>query len=587
MLLMGLCPALFSDHGWGQEKKLTFDDHVKPILLRRCSSCHNSDRTEGDLNVTNFIDLTQGGGSGEAIVPFSADESYLFGLVTHEDSPEMPPGGDKIPDPEIQLLKRWIDQGALENLTSVAKPKKPRSDLLAIAVEPGQAPDPLPKLPRLSLQPQRHGEQKSPIRSIAVNPWAAMVAIAVPRQVLLLDSETLKLKGILPFLDGNPNYVRFSRSGHWLLIAGGRGGAWGKVQLRDVNTGSVLVTLGDELDEVLAADISPDHQYVALGGPKKVVRVYSVSDRALQYEITDHTQWITAIEFSPDGRSLMTADRNGGLIITDVRSGSKQFTLDAHKQSVTGVAWRRDGKVLASVSEDKTLRIWSPSNGTQIKSVNAHQQGVTDVAFTTDGRILTVGRDQTVKRWKQNGTADGQFVGLGDIGMAVAWCGQSSHIFAGDWKGEVLVWKPDQNEAVAALDANPPFLEDRIAAVERSIAGAQRQLRSAQQVVDQTKAKRKRLQTQADAQSSADQDRDHKGSGRAVKKTQSIQSRKSVDVKRGREMRDLDDQIKTLRKVRDAKREILRKRQQTLKRWQDEAAFAKSFASEADIVPAE
>ena len=87
-----------------QENKITFEDHIKPILARRCSTCHSSYRTEADLDVTSFITLMQGGGSGEVIEPFSADDSYLVSLVTHEDSPEMPPGGNKIPDAEICLL---------------------------------------------------------------------------------------------------------------------------------------------------------------------------------------------------------------------------------------------------------------------------------------------------------------------------------------------------------------------------------------------------------------------------------------------------------------------------------------------------
>ena len=81
-----------------KKAKVTYDDHVRPLLKRRCASCHSGDRTEADLNIANFVALMQGGGSGAVIDAGSADDSYLFRLVNHDDSPEMPPGGSKIPD---------------------------------------------------------------------------------------------------------------------------------------------------------------------------------------------------------------------------------------------------------------------------------------------------------------------------------------------------------------------------------------------------------------------------------------------------------------------------------------------------------
>ena len=55
----------------GQEKKkpikITYDDHVLPILKSRCFSCHNTDKKNGDLDLTNYTNLMQGGGSGEVI----------------------------------------------------------------------------------------------------------------------------------------------------------------------------------------------------------------------------------------------------------------------------------------------------------------------------------------------------------------------------------------------------------------------------------------------------------------------------------------------------------------------------------------
>ena len=54
-----------------QEKKkppkITYDEHVLPILKQKCFSCHNPDKASGDLDMTNYTNLMQGSGSGAII----------------------------------------------------------------------------------------------------------------------------------------------------------------------------------------------------------------------------------------------------------------------------------------------------------------------------------------------------------------------------------------------------------------------------------------------------------------------------------------------------------------------------------------
>jgi hypothetical protein len=57
---------------------------------------------------------------------------------------------------------------------------------------------------------------------------------------------------------------------------------------------------GENLDAVLAADISADHKRIALGGPQRRVKVCSTESDELLYEIANLTDWELIIEFSPD-----------------------------------------------------------------------------------------------------------------------------------------------------------------------------------------------------------------------------------------------------------------------------------------------
>ena len=142
---------------------------------------------------------------------------------------------------------------------------------------------------------------------------APLVAIAGQRQIALYNTDSAELAGVLPFPEGIPYSLRFSRSGKLLLAGGGKAASRGLAAVYDVRTGKRLSQVGDELDAVLAADINAGQTLIALGGPQKIVRVFNVADGSPVTEIRKHTDWVTAVEFSPDGVLLATADRAGGV----------------------------------------------------------------------------------------------------------------------------------------------------------------------------------------------------------------------------------------------------------------------------------
>ena len=171
-----------------------------------------------------------------------------------------------------------------------------------------------------------------------------------------------------------------------LLAGGGRPAASGKVVVWDITTGERVFEVGKELDVVLAADISADHKLIALGGPQRVVRVYSTETGELKYEIAKHTDWVLAAEFSPDGVLLATADRNGGLCVWEADSGHEYLTLTGHTAAVNAVSWRGDSNLLASASEDATVWLWEMENGTAVKNWNA-KSPLVSMDFTRDGKM--------------------------------------------------------------------------------------------------------------------------------------------------------------------------------------------------------
>jgi mono/diheme cytochrome c family protein len=91
-----------------------FSREVKPILARRCFACHGPDSGEGGLRLDGREHALAELDSGLlAIVPEDAEASELIARVTAEDeSLRMPPEGKPLSEQEVDVLRRWIDEGA-------------------------------------------------------------------------------------------------------------------------------------------------------------------------------------------------------------------------------------------------------------------------------------------------------------------------------------------------------------------------------------------------------------------------------------------------------------------------------------------
>jgi hypothetical protein len=450
-------------------KKITYEEHVKPIFRAKCFSCHNTDKKTADLDLSSYTAMMIGGASGAPIEPGIADDSYLFNLVNHDSEPYMPPKQEKMAAASIDTIRKWIDGGALENSASKVMVKKKTNDFALKGAPTGKPDGPAAMPDVLTLQPFTAAQTTTAVTALATSPWAPLIAVAGQKQVTLYHSQTLQPLGILSYPEGIPHVLKFSRNGSLLLAGGGRGSFQGRVVVWDVRSGERIFEVGDEVDTVLAADISADQSMIALGSPSKVVRVYSTSDGELLYEIRKHTDWIYSLEFSPDGILLATSDRNGGLHVWEALTGREYLTLNGHKGAVTCVSFRSDSNVLASASEDQTVKLWEMENGKQIKTWNAHGGGTSSVEFCRDGRVATCGRDRVTKLWDQNGKQLRAFEAFGDLALQVTHCDETDRMIAGDWTGAVRVWNVADGKRLGELNQNPPTLDVRIAASQAAL----------------------------------------------------------------------------------------------------------------------
>jgi hypothetical protein len=97
----------------GDGPAIGFARDVRPILREHCVSCHSAAKKKGQLRLDARSAAFRGGMSGKVIVPGKGRESLLYQvLVDADDEVRMPQKAPRLAAEKIELLRRWIDQGA-------------------------------------------------------------------------------------------------------------------------------------------------------------------------------------------------------------------------------------------------------------------------------------------------------------------------------------------------------------------------------------------------------------------------------------------------------------------------------------------
>lgn len=86
-------------------ENVSFTSHIQPLLDQKCGSCHRGASPSGNVNL-----------SSHAGVKTVADNGKLIGVVSHAAGfTPMPFGGQKLADCQVEMIRSWVEGGALNN----------------------------------------------------------------------------------------------------------------------------------------------------------------------------------------------------------------------------------------------------------------------------------------------------------------------------------------------------------------------------------------------------------------------------------------------------------------------------------------
>jgi hypothetical protein len=101
-------------------KEISFRSDIQPILKQYCMECHaesGKGYEKSGLLMTSYESLMKGTKFGAIIKPGDSLSSALMMLVEGRADPsiKMPHGKEPLPKDRIDLLKKWVEQGAKNN----------------------------------------------------------------------------------------------------------------------------------------------------------------------------------------------------------------------------------------------------------------------------------------------------------------------------------------------------------------------------------------------------------------------------------------------------------------------------------------
>jgi len=114
-LVITLGVSLVLQTATAAEGKVDFAKDIHPILQQNCVKCHGAEKQKGKLRLDSREAALKGGKGGPALIAGDSAKSDAFRRVTlpKSDDDFMPTEGEPLPKAQLDLIKKWIDEGAV------------------------------------------------------------------------------------------------------------------------------------------------------------------------------------------------------------------------------------------------------------------------------------------------------------------------------------------------------------------------------------------------------------------------------------------------------------------------------------------
>jgi len=423
---------------------VSYQRDVLPILTASCMGCHTPEKKKGGLDMTSYALLAKGGKEGVVFVAGQPDKSKLVTMVSGPE-PEMPEKGDKLTSAQVEILKRWVAEGAKDDSPAPVVKTGP-------AGEPG--PIPLSQPPKYASLPV--------ITAIQFQPDGQAIAISGFHEVLLHKPDGSGI--IARLVGGSPRIesLMFSSDGKMLAVSGGAPALFGNIQVWNVAEKKLVKNYKEARDTVFGVSFSPDGQRIAFGCTDKSARVIQVENGAEVMRLDQHTDWCLGTCFTLDGKKIVTGSRDQAMKLSDLMLG--QFIDDINNPLEPLVCMARHpkedkvlyggamGKARIYKISDNQGRTAARNDNNKIREFEQQPGPVHSVAWSSDGKQVCLGSIGEARVYAEDGKKIATLSGHDGAIFAVAFSPDGKQVCTGGFDGMVRLFDAQKGTLIKAFE---------------------------------------------------------------------------------------------------------------------------------------
>ncbi|HEY2933791.1 MAG TPA: c-type cytochrome domain-containing protein [Acidobacteriota bacterium] len=420
-------------HSSAAADEVSFTNDIYPILTDRCLGCHQPTTKSGGLVMTSYADFKQGGKHGTSFVPGRADASVVMKFISGELEPRMPKNMAPLSDLEVELIRKWIQQGAVDDTASASS-----ADLSSL-------PPPVYKAPPV-------------ITALAYSPDGKILAVSGNHEILLHASDG---PGTVARLVGRAERIHsivFSADGRTLAAVGGSPARMGEVQIWDVEKRKLTRHIRVAVDMLYGAAFSPDGKFLSYGCADKTIRILSVDTGEEIKKMEHHADGVFATTFSLDGKRLVSVSRDHFVKLTEVSSGTFIENLNLLTKATFGgqgelfcLARHPRSDIVVTGGEDRVPRLYTMNRPRAIKidddscllrEFEPQSGPVLAVAFSPNGsKVAVAGMSEQINLYDaKDGEKRGTFSGHQGGIYAIAFHPNGNELAAAGFDGSVRIY---------------------------------------------------------------------------------------------------------------------------------------------------
>jgi mono/diheme cytochrome c family protein len=276
--------------------EISYYRDVRPLFQQHCQGCHQPAMPKGGFVMTEHASLLKKGESDHpGVVPGKPELSKVIEQITPHDGkrPVMPKGKDPLVGHDVELITKWIAQGAKDDTPPAAR-----------EIVDNDHP------PVYALPPV--------ITSLDYSPDSSLLAVAGYHEVLLHKADGSGLAGRLVGLSERVQKVAFSPDGTLLAVAGGSPCRFGEIQVWDVAKKKLKLSVPVTFDTLYGISWSPDGTMLAFGCADNTLRAIEASTGKQVLYQGAHNDWVLDTVFSSDGKYLASVSRDMSMRLTEV-----------------------------------------------------------------------------------------------------------------------------------------------------------------------------------------------------------------------------------------------------------------------------